>query len=470
MPKIEFPKSFLFGAATAAYQIEGAVHEDGRGESIWDRFSHKSGTIKNGDTGDVACDSYHRVDEDIALMKNTGLQAYRFSVAWPRVVPDGDGAVNPKGLDWYSRFVDKLLAAGIRPFATLYHWDLPQALEDKYGGWRSRKTSKAFGRYSEAVVRRLGDRVKDWMPLNEMPAVIVAGYGWGRHAPGIIETRAGLNRIQHNVLLAHGYGVRAVRECGPRGCQVGTALNPRCYVPLCDSKPDHVEAAAKAFAHFNGPILDSITFGRYPEKWIAGLGADAPAVEPGDMELISSKCDFIGLNIYSGSYVRPPSEVPGAKAIPPGNLGIPSLALDPTPADGFLEIAMPAGYPKAGSINMLPQAIYWGVRHAVQVYGYKKVYITENGCGLQDQLVNGEVQDLERVLYYRLHLQSAARAVAEKLPLKGYFIWSLLDNFEWSVGYSERCGFHYVDYATQKRIPKFSAGYYAACIAARRVV
>jgi beta-glucosidase len=468
MAGFSFPKAFVFGAATAAYQIEGAAREDGRGESVWDRFSHTPGKVKNGDTGDVACDSYHRVDEDIALMKETGLDAYRFSIAWPRIFPAGEGEVNPKGLDWYSRFVDKLLAAGIKPYATLFHWDTPQALEDKYGGWRSRQTSEAFARYAETVVKHLGDRVKNWMPINEMPAVVVAGYGWGRHAPGVVESRKGLCQVQHHVLLAHGYGVRAVREHGRARAQVGTAHNVRCYVPAYDS-PGCAQAAAAAFAHYNGPMLDPMSRGAYPAKWIAGLGADAPQVQAGDMEIIASPTDFIGLNIYSGTFVRPLEDAPGAVPIPPTNTGIPSLALDPTRDDGFLEIALPPAYPKTGGIPLVPQALYWGVKHAVEVYGYKKIYITENGSPVDDKLEDGEVLDTDRLHYYRQHLQSAAQAIAEKLPLKGYFIWSLMDNFEWSIGFSARCGFYYVDFATQKRTRKLSAKYYASCIAARRV-
>jgi beta-glucosidase len=469
MPGFKFPKSFVFGAATAAYQVEGAYREDGRGESVWDRFSHVPGNIRNNDTGDVACDSYHRVDEDIACMKETGLDAYRFSIAWTRIVPDGDGAVNPKGLDWYSRFVDKLRSAGIAPYVTLFHWDTPQALEDKYGGWRSRKTGEAFARYAEIVVKHLGDRVKNWMPINEMPAVVVAGYGWGRHAPGVKLDRAGLCQVQHHVLLAHGYGVRAVREHGRAGSQVGTAHNPRCYVPAYDH-PACIEAAGKAFAHYNGPMLEPMSRGTYPAKWLAGLGADAPRIEPGDMEIISAPCDFIGTNIYSGTFVRPLEDAPGAVPIPPTNTGIPSLAIDPVREDGFLEIPMPAAYPQISKIPLVPESLYWGVRHAVEIYGYKKVYITENGCPADDKMEGGEVLDTDRALYYRQYLQSAAQAVAEKLPLKGYFIWSLLDNFEWGMGYSARCGFYYVDYATQKRSAKLSAKYYASCIAQRRVL
>jgi beta-glucosidase len=484
MPKFDFPRNFIFGAATASYQVEGAVAEDGRGESIWDRFSHTPGKIKDGSTGDVACDHYHRAAQDIALMKDLGLQAYRFSIAWPRIIPDGDGAVNPKGLDWYSRLVDQLLAADIKPFATLFHWDLPQALEDKFGGWRSRKIPEAFGRYAETVVRRLGDRVKNWMTINEMPSMIVPAYGLGSCAPGAKEPRRLLSQIQHHVLLAHGYGVQAVRLHGRRGGEVGTAHNPLLFVPACET-PEHIEAAAKAFRHYNGAMLESMTAGRYPEKWLAGMGTDAPEIAPGDMELISSPCDFIGLNAYSGNIVRSPASVPdrpSASALPAGaetantdffNVAAFYLAPPPSAADGFVEIPFPESYPPACGLKtkLVPQSLYWAIRHATELYGYKKVYIAENGCTALDKINDrGEVLDTDRVLYLRLHLQSAARALAEKFPLKGYFVWTFMDNFEWSFGLNRRLGLYYVDFQTQQRIRKFSAQYYATCIGARRVV
>jgi len=480
MTKADFPKSFIFGTATAAYQVEGAAREDGRGESIWDRFSHTPGKTRNGETGDVACDHYHRVDEDLRLIKDLGVGAYRFSIAWPRIIPDGEGAVNQRGLDWYSRLVDKLLAAGITPFATMYHWDLPQALEDRYGGWRSRKTAEAFGVYAAAVVKHLGDRVRNWIPVNEMPAVIVAGYGAAFHAPGVRESRRVLNQIQHQVLLAHGLGVRAVREHGRRASRVGTAHNVRVFVPAYET-PEHIEAAGKAFQHYNGPMLESMTAGRYPAKWLARLGADAPKIEPGDMELICSPCDFIGLNVYRGTFVRSArsaAEARGAAFAGVENVGLPaatttpSLAIEPTAADGFVEIPFPPSYPVAcaGWIAIVPESIYWGVRHLCQLYGYKKVYVTENGCAMDDRLADGEILDSDRMMYFREYLRAAARAVAERLPLKGYFAWSLMDNFEWAYGYSHRFGLYYTDFQTQQRTAKLNARYYAACIAARRVL
>ena len=253
----EFPKDFIFGVATSSYQIEGATREDGRGDSIWDAFCRQPGKVLNGDTGDVATDHYHRVDTDIQLMKDLGVSAYRFSIAWPRIVPDGEGAVNPKGLQWYSTLVDKLLAAGITPYATLYHWDLPNALEERHGGWRSRKTPEAFYRYAQVVVKHLGDRVKNWMPLNEMPATIIAGYDAGFHAPGAHEPRNVLNQIQHNCLLAHGYAVRAVREHGGRGAEVGTAHNARVFVPVIETS-EHIGPCDGRIETIVGDEMDAI--------------------------------------------------------------------------------------------------------------------------------------------------------------------------------------------------------------------
>jgi beta-glucosidase len=480
MSQADFPADFLFGSATASYQVEGGVHDDGRGESIWDRFCHTPGKIKDDATGDVSCDHYHRMEEDVALMQELGLTAYRFSIAWPRVVPDGDGAVNPKGLDWYSRLVDKLLAANIVPVATLYHWDLPQALEDRHGGWRSRHIPEAFGRYADAVVSRLGDRVKTWAPLNEMPATVVAGYQAGFHAPGAKEPRKVLLEIQHHLLLAHGQGVRAVREHGGAHAEVGTAHNCRVFVPQYETA-EHIAAAAKAFRHYNDPMLLPMTRGEYPAPWLSAMGADAPRPQNGDMELISAPCDFMGLNVYRGTFVRSAASAPARVSAALGgveNVGIPAdqatptLALEPTIADGFDAIAFPPGYPSccAGWVMIVPQSIYWGLRHLCEIYGYKKLYVTENGAAVEDVVTDGEILDVGRAQYYREYLRAAARAVGEGYPLKGYFAWSFMDNFEWSQGYRERFGIVRVDYDTLKRTPKLSARYYAECIRARRVL
>ena len=448
MSKPDFPKSFIFGTATASYQIEGAAREDGRGESIWDRFSHTPGKTHDGETGDVACDHYHRLDADIALMKELGVQAYRFSIAWPRIIPDGEGAVNQKGLDWYARLADKLLAAGITPFATMYHWDLPQALEDKYGGWRSRRTAEAFARYAGVVVAHLGGRIRHWMTLNEMPCIIFLGHKSGFHAPGAQEPDKVLNQIQHHCLLAHGYGVRAVREHGRRHCRVGVVHNPGIKVPVWET-PEHVAAARTAFEATNLGLLAPLARGAYAEAWLKEAGPNAPQVEPGDLELISSPTDFIGLNVYGGSFTQA-AEAP----------------------QGYRVLDFPPSYPHAHAdwIKIVPQALYWGVRFLHEVFGYQKVYVSENGCAMDDRLADGEILDTDRMMYYREYLRAAARAVAERLPLKGYFAWSLMDNFEWAYGYSHRFGLYYTDFQTQERTAKLSARYYAACIAARRVL
>jgi len=448
MAAFEFPQDFVFGTATASYQIEGAAGEDGRGESIWDHFSHTPGKTFKGHTGDVACDHYHRADEDIALMTNLGVGAYRFSIAWPRIIPDGDGPVNPKGLDWYSRLVDKLLAAGITPFATMYHWDLPQALEGKHGGWRSRKTPEAFARYAATIVERLGDRVKHWFTLNEIPCTVFLGHGSGRHAPGATEDVGVLNQIQHHCLLAHGHGVRAVREHGGEGAEVGLVHNATCRIPVLEA-PEHIEAAGRCFEEANGPMLSPVARGCYPAEWLDEMDDDAPEVTPGDMELIASPTDFLGFNVYGGLYV----EADGSEK-------------------GHRIVEFPAGYPHALAewIKFTPQAVYWGVRFLHERYGFARVYISENGCAMDDQLEDGRVDDLDRMFYYRLYLQQAQRAAADGLPLAGYFAWSLMDNFEWAEGYNHRFGLHYVDFETLERTAKLSAKYYGACVRARRVM
>jgi len=446
MTEKDFPADFIFGTATASYQIEGAANEDGRGESIWDHFSHTPGKTYQGDTGDVACDHYHRVDEDIALMKGLGVTAYRFSIAWPRIIPDGTGQVNQKGLDWYCRLVDKLLAAGITPFATMYHWDLPQALEEGCGGWRSRKTPQAFARYAEVIVKALGDRVADWMTLNEMPCIIFLGHKTGRHAPGAQESEKVLNQIQHHCLLAHGHGVRAVREHAPQA-EVGVAHNAPIRPPVYETS-ENIEAAARTFRDTN-VMLEAMAHGSYPAEWLKKSGADAPVTEDGDMELIGSATDFIGFNVYGGMYVQ--------------------AADNP---DGYRTIEFPPSYPQAFAdwIKFVPQSLYWGVRWLNEIYGWKKIYISENGCAMDDQLTGNEILDTDRMQYFRLYLQAAARAVAEGYPLRGYFAWSLMDNFEWAEGYRHRFGLHYVDFKTQERTRKLSGDYYAEVVKSRCVL
>jgi len=438
-----FPQGFLWGSATASYQVEGAVNEDGRGPSIWDTFSHTPGKTNNGDTGDVADDHYHRYKEDVALMKALGLKTYRFSVAWPRVFPQGSGAPNPKGLDFYNRMLDELLAAGIQPYCTLFHWDLPQALEDK-GGWQSHDTSEAFANYACYVAAHLSDRVHHFMTLNEMRSFVDIGYREGRHAPGLKLPPAGVNQVRHNALLAHGLGVQAIRAHAKPGTKVVLAENADATVPIIET-PEHIAAVAKAYRESNAGYLTAVMEGRYTDAYLAHHGAAAPKFTPADMKTIGSPVDFVGLNVYTPSYVR----------------------ADDSPA-GFAHIPPPKSYPHMMSdwLRVGPEAIYWSPKLAAQLWNLKEIYITENGASSTDILApDGHVYDSDRVMYLRNYLTQLHRAVSEGVPVRGYFCWSLMDNYEWADGYAYRFGIHYVDFKTQKRTPKMSAHFYKEVIA-----
>jgi beta-glucosidase len=437
-----FPKGFLWGSATASYQVEGAVNEDGRGPSIWDTFSHTPGKIKNNDTGDVADDHYHRYKEDVQLMKALGLNTYRFSVAWPRVFPKGKGTPNPKGLDFYNRLVDELLANNIQPYCTLYHWDLPQALEDK-GGWQSRDTSEAFANYAGYVAEHLSDRVKYFMTLNEMSS-FVSGYSSGYHAPGLKLAPAGVNQVRHHAVLAHGLGVQAIRAHAKPGTKVGLAENANAAVPIIET-PEHIAAATKAMREINAGYLTVIMEGRYTDAYLAHAGADAPKFTDADMKAIGTPVDFLGMNIYTPSYIR----------------------ADDSPA-GFAHVPPPASYPHMMSpwLHVGPEALYWGPKLAAQIWNIKEIYITENGASSTDVLTpEGQVYDSDRIMYLRNYLTQLHRGVSEGVPVRGYFLWSLMDNYEWADGYAYRFGIHYVDFATQKRTPKMSAHFYREVIA-----
>ncbi len=438
-----FPQGFLWGSATASYQVEGAVHEDGRGPSIWDTFSHTPGKTNNGDTGDVADDHYHRYKEDIALMKALGLKTYRFSVAWSRVFPQGTGTPNPKGLDFYNRMLDELLAANIQPFCTLFHWDLPQALEDK-GGWQSRNTSEAFANYAGYVAQHLSDRVHHFMTLNEMSSFVDIGYREGRHAPGLKLPPAAVNQVRHHALLAHGLGVQAIRAHAKPGTKVGLAENAAAVVPIIET-PQHIAAAAKAYREVNAGYLTAVMEGKYTDAYLAHHGAAAPKFTAADMRAIGSPLDFVGLNVYNPTYVR----------------------ADDSPA-GFAVIPPPKSYPHMMSdwLTIGPEAIYWSPKLAAQLWNLKEIYITENGASSADVLTpDGHVFDSDRVMYLRNYLTQLHRAVSEGVPVRGYFCWSLMDNYEWADGYAYRFGIHYVDFKTQKRTPKMSAHFYREVIA-----
>ncbi len=437
-----FPKGFLWGSATASYQVEGAVNQDGRGPSIWDTFSHTPGKTNNGDTGDIADDHYHRYKEDVALMKALGLKTYRFSIAWPRVFPQGTGTPNPRGLDFYNRLIDELLANNIQPYCTLFHWDLPQALEDK-GGWQSRDTSEAFANYAGYVAEHLSDRVKHFMTLNEMRS-FVSGYSSDRDAPGLQLPPAGVNQVRHHAVLAHGLGVQAIRAHAKPGTKVGLAENATVTVPIIET-PDHIAAAAKAYRETNAGYLTVIMEGKYTDAYLHHAGPDAPKFTSADMKAIGSPLDFIGLNVYRPDYVR----------------------ANDSPA-GFAMVPAPKSYPHMMSswLHVGPEAIYWSPKLASQLWGVKEIYITENGASSTDVLTpEGHVYDSDRIMYLRNYLTQLHRAVSEGVPVRGYFLWSLLDNYEWADGYAYRFGIHYVDFATQKRTPKMSAHFYRDVIA-----
>jgi beta-glucosidase len=437
-----FPKGFLWGSATASYQVEGAVNEDGRGPSIWDTFSHTPGKTNNGDTGDIADDHYHLYKEDVLLMKALGLKTYRFSIAWPRIFPQGTGTPNPKGLDFYNRVLDELLAAGIEPYCTLFHWDLPQALEDK-GGWQSRDTSAAFATYAGYVAEHLSDRVKHFMTMNEMASFVDIGHRDGRHAPGLKLPPAGVNQVRHHALLAHGLGVQAIRAHAKPGTKIGLAENANACVPVIET-PEHIAAAAKAYRETNAGYLTAVMEGKYTDAYLAHHGADAPKFTPADMKAIGSPVDFVGLNVYTPSYVR----------------------ADDSPA-GFSVVKSPASFPHMMSnwLHVGPEAIYWSPKLAAQLWNLKEIYITENGASSADVLTpDGHVYDSDRVMYLRNYLTQLHRAVSEGVPVRGYFCWSLLDNYEWADGYAYRFGIHYVDFKTQKRTPKMSAHFYKEVI------
>jgi beta-glucosidase len=442
-----FPDGFVWGVATAAPQIEGAAFTDGKGESVWDRFARQPGKVHGGDTLDVACDHYHRFREDFALMRALGVKHYRLSLAWPRIFPQGDGALNQAGLDFYHRLLDSLAEHGITPWVTLFHWDLPQALEDR-GGWASRATVEAFARYADTVVRAFGAKVKHWITLNEIRCFTTLAYGFGGKAPGRKLPPADLNQTYHHALLCHGHAVRAVREHGGPGARVGLTDNSDICLPVTETAAD-IAAARAWYEHRNDFLLGALSRGGYSQAYLTRCGADAPRVDAGDFALISAPTDFLGLNLYTGTFVRA------------GRDGAPE------------ELPLPAHYPKADSpwLHLAPQVMYWGTRLAHETYRPGPLYITENGCGYNlEPVVNGEVCDLHRREFLRSHLRELHRAITDGVPVAGYFHWSFMDNFEWEDGYERRFGLVHVDYATQRRTPKLSARYYSRVMAENRIV
>ena len=431
---VSFPAGFLWGASTASYQIEGAANEDGRGKSIWDVFSHTPGRVKNGDTGDVACDHYHRWREDINLLARGGFAAYRFSTAWPRILPAGGGAIEPRGLDFYDRLVDELIARHIEPWLCLFHWDLPQALQEQ-GGWTNRDVCQKFADYARIVAKRLGDRVKHWATFNEPNVHAVFGHGVGTHAPGLTGLPNMMAAVHHQN-LAHGRALQALRAEHP-DLRLGTVVNQHPARPASEREEDR-RAAERFGALYNGACLDPLLKGTYPEPVAAEF---APLISDGDLADIRQPMDFLGVNYYAPMYVaRAPESVFGAwyGAAPAGTR--------------FTAIGWPID---AGGLS--EELIYLRDR-----YGDLDLYVTENGACCDDPVAaDGAVHDQDRIAYLREHLAAARRAIDAGVKLRGYFVWSLLDNFEWAEGYGRRFGIVHVDYATLKRTPKQSYAYLA---------
>ena len=453
---LEFPRGFHWGLGTSAYQIEGAWNADGKGKSIWDTYTHTPGKIRNGDTGDVANDHYRLYEEDVRLMKDLGATAYRFSVSWPRIFPEGTGQANAKGLDFYSRLVDELKAAGIEPFATLYHWDLPQALQDK-GGWQSRDIPKAFADYAGYVAGKLSDRVRHFFTINEFHSFTDGGYrgaevqvGGGvfqfEAAPGLKLAPGDLNQVRHHAVLGHGMAVQAIRAKGKAGTKVGFADNLHAAVPLIESS-EHIAAAQAATREANAPFVTVMLEGKYTEAYLAEAGEDAPKFTDEDLKVIASPMDFVGINLYKPAfYVLASDEGPGWRVIP-------FAKSHPRMFNSWLSLG--------------PEVMYWAPKLVQSLWSAKEIFVTENGCASDDVVAgDGTVHDTDRVMFLRAHLTQLQRATADGVPVKGYFHWSFMDNFEWQAGFGERFGIVHVDFKTQKRTPKLSARWFRE--AARR--
>jgi beta-glucosidase len=459
MGERRFPEGFRWGVATSSYQIEGAWDEDGKGPSIWDTYAHTPGKIAGGDTGDVANDHYHRYREDVALMRDMGVQAYRFSVAWPRIFPSGRGAPNAAGLAFYDRLVDELLAAGIEPFATLYHWELPQSLQDE-GGWQSVETVNAFAEFAGFVAGRLSDRVKHFFTINEFHTFVDMGHqgltvavGGGETlqielAPGLRLSDKDLNQVRHHAVLGHGRAVQAIRANAAPGALVGPAENISCAVPAIDT-PEAVAAAAAVTRELNAPYLSVMLEGRYTDAYLAS--PDAPAFTDAELAEIASPVDFVGINVYRPSvYVLPSDEAPG-----------------------YREVPINASHPKMqSSWHVLgPEVMYWAPRQVRDLWGVTSIYVTENGCAALDVVADdGQVYDSDRVMFLRACLSEFQRATDDGVPVDGVFVWSAQDNFEWTAGYGNRFGLVYVDFETLERTPKLSARWFREAAAANAVV
>jgi len=449
---MSFSKDFVWGAAASSYQIEGAANEDGKGLSVWDVFCQKEGAIWSGQSGDIACDHCHRYKEDVALMREIGLCAYRLSISWPRVIPQGTGAVNPKGLEFYDRLTDELLAARIAPYVTLFHWDYPNELYGR-GGWLNQDSPDWFAEYTRVVVEKLSDRVKYWMTLNEPQCFIVLGHQHGMHAPGEKLPFAEVLRAGHNALLAHGRAVQAIRAYSNTECKVGLAPVGLVHMPATDS-PNDVEAARQAMFAIthkscwnNTWWADPALSARYPEDGWKLFGSDVPAIRDSDMKTICQPLDFYGVNIYFGQTSHA------------GKDGQPE------------SVPLPAGHAMtAFRLPVTPEALYWGPRFLWERYKLP-IIITENGMSDIDWVSrDGKVHDPQRIDFLNRYLLQLQKASRDGVDISGYFQWSILDNFEWAEGYKERFGLVYVDYPTQKRVLKDSAYWYKEVIASNGAI
>jgi len=441
-----FPPGFLWGASTSAYQVECAVHTDGRGQSIWDTYSHTPGTIHGGDTGDIACDSYNRVDEDVSLLSDLGVDGYRFSIAWPRVQPTGRGGVNQRGLDYYRALTARLRDRGIMPVATVYHWDLPQALEDE-GGWANRETAERFAEYAQLVAQALGDQVGMWMTMNEPQQAAHQGYRVGTHAPGKTDYELAA-AASHHLLLGHGLALEAMRSSLPGRTAVGIALDLH---PVRPTSEDALDAAAVLDAEHNRIFLEPVLHGTYPARARAELLPSSELIKPGDMRTISAPVDFLGLNYYCPFYIGLGDwdDLRRGETPLPGHPGLVNYAPPELPKTTMGWLVEPNG---------LYDTLVTLDREAPQL----PIFITENGCASEDYITpEGEVNDQERIDFLEGHLDAAWRAIQDGVNLAGYFHWSLMDNFEWARGYQRRFGLYFVDFASQRRLAKRSARFYS---------
>jgi beta-glucosidase len=441
--QFQMPDKFIWGVSTSAYESEGALTLDGRGPVNWDGFALKPGVIKDGTTGVLASRSYEEWSTDVQWLKQLGVNAYRFSIAWSRILPDGRGAINQKGLDHYSRLVDALLANNIRPYIMLYHWDLPQALEAR-GGWQSRETAAAFAEYAAITVKHLGDRVKDWMTLEEIATGIGQGYSGKGLAPNLRLAGEPLAQVYHHALVAHGLGVQAIRaEC--RDARVGLVMDTVTAVPVIEDAA-HLTAARAAYQWLNGYLTDPLFLGKYP----AHLEA-FPDVQAGDMELISQPLDFFGASIYAGIYFEPADNAPG-----------------------FRRVEFPEQYPMVRDLDWMrfvPQALYWSVRHAYECYGHREIYVLESGYATdttRDE--DSQCNDIDRIMAMRCYLRELHRATAEGIPVRGHFNWSLVDDWEWHNGYTKSLGLVHYNRVTGARRAKRSFGWFQSVIRNNAVV